>query len=144
MPKEVENEQMTAMAQAFAAAMAANNQTLAESIQALAPKPVITESSPEYRARMEAEGFYDQFEKPVFQNAYEAQARGLSKEIRHRASNLKSGKYLQGRVEVVADNAGVHIMYPVKGDNMMINQTKWSDFPDLINKIWAEMQMVAA
>ena len=147
MAKEIEKQaevamdpQLTMMAQAFAAAMASNNQSLAESIKALAPKPEIVEGSPEYRARQEAEGWFDSFDVNVYQNAYEAQARGETAEVRYRAARLKPGKYIKGRVTVEVDANGVHLLYPVKNDAMMINQQHWSSFGDLINKIWAEQE----
>jgi len=124
--------------------MAALIQALSTSIQGIAPQKEIVEGSPEYRARQEAEGWFDSFDVNVYQNAYEAQARGETAEVRHRAARLKPGKYLKGRVTVEVDANGVHLLYPVKGDALMINQQHWSSFGDLVNKIWAEMQMVAA
>jgi hypothetical protein len=117
----------TQLAEAFAAAM-----------RSVAPAKEPKEGDPEYVARQHEMGWFDTFEVPVFQNAYEAQARGLSAETRHRASNLKPGKYLKGRVTVEVSNAGVHIKYPVSGDNLMKNMALWRDFPDLIDQLWAE------
>ncbi len=130
--------------------MAALIQALSSSIAGITPQKEIVEGSPEYRARQEAEGWFDSFEKPLYQNAFEAEARGLSKEVRYRAARLKPGKYIKtpqnpmGRVTVEVDNQGVHLLYPVKGDNLMLNQTFWKDLPDMINQIWAEMQLVSA
>lgn len=116
-----------ALAQAFAQA------------QAIYQPRELKEGDPEYVAMQKAEGWYDTFERPVYQNAYEAQARGLSEEVRHRASNLKTGVYLKGRVRVDASEKQIVLRYPTKGDAMMINQTHWRDFSDLINQIWEEM-----
>lgn len=124
---------MTALAAAITAGIAAT-----------APRREIKEGDPEYVARQQAEGWFDTFEVPVFQNAYEAQARGESAQTRYRASHLKPGKYLHGRVVVEVDKIGVHIKYPVSGDNMMKNQALWHSFADLIDKIWAEQDAVAA
>lgn len=106
----------------------------------------IKEGDPEYTERLKAEGFYDEFPHPVIQNGYEAQARGLSKEVRERAGNLKTGRYLGGRVTVDVDSRGaVHIKYPnSKVDDRFKNLALWMDFEDLVNKIWAEMSAVAA
>jgi len=120
--------------------MAALIQALSTSIQGIAPAKVITEGDPEYRARQEAEGWFDAFDVNVYQNAYEAQARGETAEVRYRAARLKPGKYIKGRVTVEVDANGVHLLYPVKNDAMMINQQHWSSFGDLINKIWAEQE----
>lgn len=115
---------------------------LVKALASLTPKPEVTEGSPEYIARLKAEGFQDDFcGKTVYQNGYEAQARGLSEETRRRASALRPGKYLKGRVtvDVQANGDVVRLLYPVSGDNMMKNQALWKDFPDLVNQIWAEM-----
>jgi hypothetical protein len=128
-----QNVSTTQLADAFAAAM--------RSVQ---PPREIKEGDPEYVARQQAEGWFDTFEVPVFQNAYEAQARGLSADTRYRASHLKPGKYLKGRVSVEVSNSGVHLKYPVSGDNLMKNMALWRDFPDLIDQIWAEMGPQAA
>lgn len=115
---------------------------IAAGISSIAPKPELKEGDPEYVARQKAEGWFDDFfGKTVYQNAYEAQARGLSEEVRRRASELKPGMYLHGRVRVETHQNGeiVRLLYPVSGDNMMINQSKWKDFSDLINQIWTEM-----
>jgi hypothetical protein len=101
------------------------------------------EGDPEYVARQHAEGWFDAFDVPVFQNAYEAQARGLSADVRKRASNLRPGKYIGGRVTVEVDTSGVRLKYPVSGDNMLKNTALWRDFSDLINKIWDEMHVTA-
>ena len=117
------------------------------SIASIAPKKELSENDPEYVERNRAEGFYDVFEIPVYQNAYEAQARGLSEEVRYRAAHLKTGKYIKtaqnpgGRVEVTNDGKSVVIAYPVLGDAMMQNAQHWRDFPELVNKIWDEMNV---
>jgi hypothetical protein len=116
---------------------------VAQGIEAIAPRHEIKEGDPEYVARQQAEGWFDTFEVPVYQNAYEAQARGLSAEVRYRASHLKPGTYIRGRVRVEVNNQGVHLKYPVSGDNMLINRDYWRDFPDLINQIWDEMHVPA-
>jgi hypothetical protein len=119
---------------------------IAAGIATIAPKPVITEGSPEYVARLRQEGFYDEFDHPVFQNGYEAAARGLPAQTRQRASNLKTGRYVGGRVTVDVDGRGaVHIRYPTKTvDERFKNLGLWTSFEDLIDKIWAEMQRPAA
>jgi hypothetical protein len=122
------------LAAAFAAAM--------KSVQ---PVKELTEGDPEYKARQDAEGWFDEFNPPVYQNGYEAQARGLSKDIQYKAAHLKPGAYLKGRVKVeVGQNGAVYLHYPTKGDNLMINQSLWRDFSDLITQIWNESQAVAA
>ncbi len=119
---------------------------IAAGIATLAPKRQIQEGDPEYVERQRAEGWFDVFGDEnhpvtVLQNAYEAQPRGLSAEVRYRAAHLTPGTYLKNRVRVTVENDGaiVRLSYPVKGDNMMINQSHWSSFEDLITKLWAEM-----
>src|SRR6185295_604907 len=119
---------------------------LVKALVDLKPKPELTEGSPEYIARLKAEGFHDDFfGKTVYQNAYEAQARGLPEEVRRRASQLVAGKYLKGRVTVDVQHNGdvIRLSYPVKGDAMMQNQAIWKDFSDLVNQLWAEMHPTA-
>lgn len=117
----------------------------AESLKAVQPPREIKEGDPEYVARQRAEGWFDEFPHKVFQNGYEAQARGIPEEIRIKAANLKPGKYLGGRVTVeVGQNEARYLYYPTKGDAMLINQSKWSSFEDLITKIWNESQAVPA
>lgn len=113
---------------------------LAQSIDGLRQKPELREGDPEYVARQRAEGWFDDFDGgiKVYQNAYEAQARGLSEEVRYRAAHLKPGVYLKGRVRVEVDNQGVHLKYPVKGDAMLINRDYFRDFSELVNKVWEE------
>ena len=113
---------------------------ITQGIAATAPARVIKEGDPEYTERLKAEGFYDVFEHMVLQNGYEAQPRGLSEEVRHRASHLKAGRYLKNRVTIeVAANGVVHIKYPNKDNDRIINRESWKDFPDLVNQIWTEM-----
>ena len=115
---------------------------LVKALAGLTPKPEITEGSPEYIARLKAEGFHDDFfGKTIYQNGYEAQARGLSEDVRKKVSELKAGKYLKGRVTVDVHQNGdiIRLLYPTKGDEMMKNQALWKDFSDLVNQIHAEM-----
>jgi hypothetical protein len=121
---------------------------MAQAIAGLAPKPELKEGDPEYVERQKAEGWFDDFfGVKVLQNAYEAQARGLSEETRRRTSQLKPGRYIKtkqnpdGRVTVEVHKGGseIRLLYPVSGDAMSINRDHWSSFEDLINKIWAEM-----
>jgi hypothetical protein len=120
---------------------------VAQGIAAIAPQKELKEGDPEYVARLQAEGFYDDFfGKTVLQNAYEAQARGLSDEVRRRASQLRAGVYIKGRVRVEVTPSGdtIRICYPVSGDNMHKNRDHWKDFPELITKIWDEMHATVA
>jgi hypothetical protein len=120
---------------------------IAQGIATIAPRHEIKEGDPEYVARQHAEGWYDDFfGVTVLQNAYEAQARGLSEETRRRASQLRPGAYIKGRVKVTVEQNGtlVRLSYPVKGDNLQNNRDHWSSFTDLIDKIWAEMGPTAA
>lgn len=111
---------------------------IARGIATIAPAREIKEGDPEYVARQHAEGWFDTFAKPVYQNAYEAQARGIPADIREKVVALKSGTYLGGRVTVENTDSYVRLSYPVKGDAMLINQSKWSSFEDLVLKLWAE------
>lgn len=118
-----------------------------QAAEGLRPKVELTEGSPEYQARLREEGFMDDFfGVKVFQNGYEAQARGIPEETRRRVGQLKPGKYLKGRVTVDIHQNGevVRLLYPTTGDNMMKNQALWKDFPDLVNQIWNEQQATSA
>lgn len=122
---------------AFAGVLA---QAIAQAQSIYQPRE-IKEGDPEFVARQQAEGFFDRFERPVYQNGKESEPRGETAETRHRASNLKSGTYfLTGRKVIVeANDKGVWLHYPTKGDAMMINQNHWRSFADLINQIWDQM-----
>lgn len=121
---------------------------IAAGIAQMAPKPEVKEGDPEYVARQQAEGWFDSFANgvTVYQNAYEAQARGLSAEVRERAAKLKPGSYIRNRVKVTVENDGavVRLAYPVSGDNMLINRDYFASFEDMVNKIWAEMHSPVA
>jgi hypothetical protein len=125
------------LASAFSAALAS-----------VKPAKVIAEGDPEYTERLKAEGFYDFFDNnvKVYQNAYEAQPRGLSEEVRYRAAHLRPGSYIKNRVKVTVENDGavVRLAYPVSGDAMLINRDYFSSFSDLVNKIWDEMHATVA
>lgn len=120
---------------------------VAQGIAAIAPRKELKEGDPEYVARQKAEGWFDTFDGgvTVLQNTYEAQARGLSEEVRYRAAHLKPGQYLKNRVTVTVESNGaiVRLSYPVKGDNMLINRDHWRSFEDLITQIWTEMETAA-
>ena len=121
----------------FASAIGA---AVAQGIRETSPKE-IKEGDPEYVERLKREGFYDDFDKPVFQNSYQAQARGESEQTRYRATRLQTGTYKIGRTDktnVSVHNAdqGVWLTYPIKGDQMLRNQARWHSFEDLINQLW--------
>lgn len=127
------------------------NLLIAQALAALAanqPKRVITEDSPEYQDRLRAEGIFDAFPKPVYQNGRECEPRGLSEETRTRAASLKPGTYTVGRTTVTVDvtsDGGRHIKYRSKSvEERMSYASSWSDFSDLIDKLWAQMALVAA
>lgn len=106
------------------------------------PKRVITEDSPEYQDRLRAEGHFDVFEKPVYQNGHEAAPKGLSAQTRERAVALQPGKYVGGKVTVEAtSDGGVHLKYKSKSVEDRMSQP-WKDFTDLIDRIWADMHPV--
>ena len=121
---------------------------IAQAMQLIAenqPKKVITEGSPEYQEQLRKEGFFDTFPKPVVQNGRDCAPRGLSQETRDRASSLRPGVYLHGKVSVEAlHGGGVHLKYKSKSaEDRMATAGLWRDFPDLIDKIWAEMHVPA-
>lgn len=136
-----EQAQQAKQAQVGTIDMNALATAIAAGIATLAPKPELKEGDPEYVARQHAEGWFDDFDGgiKVFQNAYEAQPRGLSKDVRYRAAHLKPGTYIRGRVTVEVDGQGVHLKYKVSGDAMLINRDYFKDFSEMINLIWAEM-----
>lgn len=99
---------------------------------------------PAYQARLKAEGYFDLFPHPVYQNGRECEPRGLSQQTRERASALQPGKYLGGMVTVERNDKAVHIKYKsMTVEDRMRYASKWRDFPDLIDKIWAEMHPAA-
>lgn len=122
--------------------------SMASAIKLLAenqPAKVIGADSPEYQDRLRAEGFFDVFPTPVYQNGRECEPRGLSQETRERASALKTGKYIGGFVTVERTDKLVHIKYKSQTiEDRMRYASKWRDFSDLIDKIWAEMHATAA
>jgi hypothetical protein len=133
--------------------MAALAASFAQSIASLAPKAELREGDPEYVERQRKEGWFDDFHGvTIYQNAYEAQARGESAETRLRASQLRSGKYIKtkqnpdGRVTVDVQNGGsvIRLLYPISGDNKDINRDHWRSFAELVDLIWAEMHAKVA
>ncbi len=120
------------------------NVLIAQALQMLAqnqPTKVIAEGDPEYVARQHAEGWFDDFfGVTVFQNAYEAQARGETEQTRRRASQMPGGTYIKGRVTVTneANGSVVRFSYPVKGDNLQKNRDYWRSFQDLVDQCWDE------
>jgi hypothetical protein len=114
-----------------------------EQLAANAPVQEIGFGHPKYQERIKAEGFMDAFEKPVYQNGKEAQARGLKPETIDRAPKLRAGKYLGGKVEVARDQRDrVHLLYAhAKVEDRMRFQAIVRDFDDLVEKIWSEMSV---
>lgn len=112
-----------------------------EQLAANAPVQEIGYGHPKYQERLRAEGFFTDFATPVYQNGKEAQARGLKPETVERAPQLRPGKYLGGKVEVLRDHRDrVHLMYATaKVQDRMRFQQVVRDFDDLIEKIWTEM-----
>ena len=79
-----------------------------------APVPEIGYGHPKFQARLRAEGVFDEFAVPVYQNGKEAQARGLKPETLLGVADLKAGVYqvLGGKVEVARDQKNrVHLLY---------------------------------
>jgi hypothetical protein len=95
---------------------------------------------PAYQERLRAEGYFDTFPIPVYQNGRECEAKGLSEETRARASALSPGKFLGGKVVVeTSEGKFVHLKYKsVTPEDRMRSASWWKDFPDLVNQIWAE------
>ena len=114
-----------------------------EQLAANAPVQEIGFGHPKYQERLKAEGFFDDFATPVFQNGKQAQARGLKPETIERAPQLRPGKYLGGQVEVIRDNRDrVHLLYKNSKvtDRMKFDQLlKGEGFDGLIDRIWREM-----
>jgi len=92
---------------------------------------------PAYQDRLRAEGHFDTFPKPVFQNGREAEPRGLSQEIREHAANLRGGKYWNGLVTVEATEKSVHLLYKAVTIEDRMRQP-WKSFEELIEHIWTE------
>lgn len=106
-----------------------------------APVEHIGYGHPKYQQRLRDEGFYTEFAKPVFQNGRPAAARGLKPETIERAVNLRAGTYIGGRVTVNVDAKGrVYLNYKCASvEDRMRSQQFWTDFNDLVEKIWTEM-----
>lgn len=92
---------------------------------------------PAYQARLQAEGHFDTFPKPVFQNGRAAEPRGIAPEIREKAAALKSGTYWGGKVTVEATDKSVHLMYKATKIEDRMSQP-WRSFEELIERIWTE------
>lgn len=114
-----------------------------EQLAANAPVQEIGYGHPKYQERLRAEGFMDEFSAPVFQNGKQAQARGLKPETVARAPQLRPGKYLGGKIEVVRDHRDrVHLSYKNKTVRDVIaleNVLKGEGFDKMIDLIWTEM-----
>lgn len=112
-----------------------------EQLQKNAPPNEPGFGHPEYQKRLREEGFFADFAAKVFQNGKEAQARGLKPETVDRATKLRAGKYLGGRVEVARDGRDqVHLLYPhAKVQDQIKNAQLFPNFDVLIEKIWTEM-----
>jgi hypothetical protein len=114
-----------------------------EQLAAQAPVQEIGFGHPKYQDRLKAEGFFDEFEKPVLQNGKRAEARGLKPETIARAPQLRVGTYLKGKVEVQRNASGhVNLVYAhAKVEDRMRFQAIVRDFDDLIDQIWTEMSV---
>lgn len=118
-----------------------------------APVPEIGYGHPKYQERLRAEGFFTEFAAKVFQNGREAQARGLRPETVERAPQLRPGTYLGGKVGVQRTNGGaVNLSYAHAGledrlrfESLVAPRAKdWTQFDELIDKIWTEMHATVA
>jgi hypothetical protein len=94
--------------------------------------------SPAYEARLRAEGHYDTFPIPVFQNGREAEPKGLPAQTRERASALRSGTYWGGKLTVENTGKAVHLKYKSVSVEDRMRQP-WKSFADLIDGAFAEM-----
>lgn len=92
---------------------------------------------PAYQARLHAEGHFDTFPIPVFQNGRECEARGLSEETRARAAGLVTGTHVGGKLHVEATGKVVHLRYKSATVEDRMRQP-WRDFTEMVNLAWAE------
>lgn len=119
------------------------NADLMAQLVANQPIKVITQDSPEFQNLLRDQGYFDTFPKPVYQNGYECEARGLSEDVRTRAANLTPGTYTIKGVTVVVEpsaNGGVHLKYRSRSvEDRMKYAAAWSDFSDLVNTLWDQM-----
>jgi hypothetical protein len=95
---------------------------------------------PAYQERLKAEGHFDTFPLPVFQNGREAEARGLSQETREWASGLRAGTFKVGPIEVIVERTDRHVHLKYKAattEDRMRYASAWMDFSDLIAKLHA-------
>lgn len=135
---------------AGAKAPSSNDDRIAAVLEQLlqqAPPEVIGLDHPKFQERLEAEGFNQAFTVPVYQNGKPAQARGLKPETVEHAAQLKPGKYVGGKVEVIHDNKGrIHLFYGGSKveDRMRVQEWLRGDFNDLIAMIWAEQGSLVA
>jgi len=97
---------------------------------------------PAYQERLRAEGHFDTFPLPVYQNGREAEAKGLSAEIRERASGLRAGTYLKTKVKdgvtVERTDKMVHLKYRSQKIEDRMAQP-WRNFEELVTMVWDEM-----
>jgi hypothetical protein len=108
------------------------------------PVRTIEFSDPEYQAALAKTRRV--WKTRVYQNGYEVlDATDQTDETIERVSQLRSGFYLGKRVQVhIGPKADVWFFYKnATPDQRFGNQMDFSSFPDLVNKIWAEMQGAA-
>lgn len=112
-----------------------------EQLAASAPKREIQFGDAEYQARLKAEGYFDAFETPVFQNGRDVEPRGLKPETLERACRLQPGKYLNGKVQITVDSRGqVHLLYKnsTPEERMRFAMDVAPNFDVLIDRLWQE------
>jgi len=118
-----------------------------------APVQEISYGHPKYQERLRQEGIFTEFSAKVFQNSREAQARGLRPETIERAPQLRAGQYLNGKVGVTrGQNGAVNLSYAhanvedrIRFESLVAPRAKdWTQFDELIDKLWTEMHAPVA
>jgi hypothetical protein len=99
---------------------------------------------PRYQAQMRSEGFYAALPRPVYQNAFAVEPRGLSQDTIDKLMAIPSGKYLHGVVSVTVDEKGrIFLRYPAATIEDRMNFSRVvKDFPDLVDQLYAEAQLL--
>jgi hypothetical protein len=123
--------------------LANQNAQLAE-LKRSQPVRTIEFSDAEYQAGLAATR--REWKTKVYQNGYEdLDAVNQTDETIDRVSKLKPGFYIGKRVQVhIGPKGDVWFFYKnATPDQRFANHMEFSSFPDLVNKIWAEMQGAA-
>jgi hypothetical protein len=115
-------------------------------LQANAKPEAMGFDDPRYQAKLHADGVYAALPRPVYQNAFAVEARGLTQDTIDKLMAIPTGKYLKGVVSVVVDEKQrIFLRYPAATIEDRMNFSRLvKDFPDLVDQLYAESQLSPA